>query len=116
MRFNIRIRRGTSSEWANKNPVLGSGEPGLETDTGRFKIGTGINSWSSLPYYITEEQILEQIETAVEAFFEANGDTGSKIGNLADLTTNEKETIVGAINEVNTPSPILVSLYTDAKE
>ena len=38
---DVRLRRGASSAWANTNPVLGAGEPGLETDTGRLKFGDG---------------------------------------------------------------------------
>jgi len=44
----IQFRRGTAAEWAAANPVLAPGEPGLETDTGRFKVGNGIATWSAL--------------------------------------------------------------------
>ena len=33
----IQLRRGTAAEWSAANPVLASGEIGLETDTGLFK-------------------------------------------------------------------------------
>jgi hypothetical protein len=42
------VRRGTSSEWAAANPVLASGEPGLDTTLGVFKIGDGSTPWLSL--------------------------------------------------------------------
>ena len=44
----IRLRRGTSAEWASANPVLRSGEPGVDLDTGEFKIGDGVTQWSGL--------------------------------------------------------------------
>jgi hypothetical protein len=51
MSTKIKLRRGNNSQWnANGNTVLASGEPGLELDTGRLKIGNGVLSWSSLPY------------------------------------------------------------------
>ena len=37
----IKIRRDTASNWANVNPILASGEPGLETDTLALKYGDG---------------------------------------------------------------------------
>lgn len=51
----IQMRRGTASQWSNAaatigNGILYQGEVGYETDTGRFKIGDGSTSWSSLSY------------------------------------------------------------------
>jgi hypothetical protein len=46
----IQLRRDISVNWARVNPVLADGEPGHETDTGRFKIGDGKKSWKDLPY------------------------------------------------------------------
>jgi hypothetical protein len=44
------VRRGTASQWASQNPVLLSGEWGLETDTRRMKQGDGTTAWNSLTY------------------------------------------------------------------
>jgi hypothetical protein len=46
----IQVRRGAAATWTSANPVLSSGEPGFETDTGREKIGDGTSAWTSLPY------------------------------------------------------------------
>lgn len=46
----IRLRRGLAASWANINPVLASGEAGVELDTGQMKIGNGIDVWNNLPY------------------------------------------------------------------
>jgi hypothetical protein len=48
----IRPRRGTAIAWTTANPILKLGELGLETDTGKFKAGDGVNLWSVLPYTI----------------------------------------------------------------
>lgn len=45
------LRRGTSGPWQQANPVLASGEPGVETDTGNMKVGDGVTQWNSLPYF-----------------------------------------------------------------
>lgn len=36
--------------WADKNPILGSGEIGVESDTGLSKLGDGITTWNKLKY------------------------------------------------------------------
>ncbi|NIP26040.1 MAG: hypothetical protein GWN94_24885 [Phycisphaerae bacterium] len=46
----IRLRIDTSTNWTTSDPTLLKGEPGIESDTGRVKIGDGSNVWSSLSY------------------------------------------------------------------
>lgn len=43
-------RHDTSTNWTSVNPTLSQGEFGVETDTGKFKIGDGQKAWNSLPY------------------------------------------------------------------
>ena len=47
---NIKLRRALASEWEAVNPILLPGEPGVETDTFKLKIGNGILNWKDLPY------------------------------------------------------------------
>lgn len=47
---HIQVKRGTAAAWRTQNPVLASGEMGLETDTNFFKIGNGSTRYNSLPY------------------------------------------------------------------
>jgi len=46
----IQFRRDTAAAWTAANPVLASGELGLETDTSYYKIGNGSTAWTSLAY------------------------------------------------------------------
>jgi hypothetical protein len=46
----IQLRRGIASEWSSANPTLAEGELGVETDTGKFKLGNGSTQWNSLSY------------------------------------------------------------------
>jgi len=63
----IQLKRATAAQWTAANPVLYSGEIGLETDTNKFKIGNGATAFNSLPYF--------------------NGNlTGSSLNDLADVT------------------------------
>lgn len=52
MAQQITLRRGLSTEWSavGGSLVLGSGEPGFETNTGKLKIGNGTSVWNDLAY------------------------------------------------------------------
>ena len=53
----IQVRRDTAANWTSVNPTLAAGEMGFETDTGKFKIGTGSTAWTSLSYASSEATI-----------------------------------------------------------
>lgn len=46
----LQLRRDTAAAWTAANPVLLAGEPGVEVDTGKGKVGNGVNEWGALPY------------------------------------------------------------------
>ena len=50
MAVQILLRRGLASDWTTANPTLGAGEPGIETDTGKIKVGDGTTLWNALSY------------------------------------------------------------------
>ena len=41
MAAKIQLRRDTASVWTSVNPTLALGEPGVETDTYKVKVGDG---------------------------------------------------------------------------
>jgi len=43
-----------------------SGEPGVEIDTGKVKIGDGVASWSSLPYFLNETASAALIQAMID--------------------------------------------------
>ena len=55
MATRMQQRRGTAAQWISPNsgagPVLNAGEMGWESDTNKFKIGDGVNNWTSLDYF-----------------------------------------------------------------
>ena len=64
--INIQVRRDTAANWSTTgtttngnagNPILNSGEFGFETDTGKFKLGDGTNTWNLLTSYYTKTGI-----------------------------------------------------------
>lgn len=50
MAATIKLKRGTTAQWAAVNPILAEGEIGLDLDLDKFKIGDGATAWNSLPF------------------------------------------------------------------
>lgn len=51
----FQLRRATSSNWTSSNPILSAGEPGVEIDTNKLKIGDGVTRWNLLQYIAGSE-------------------------------------------------------------
>lgn len=89
MSAQILLRRGTAAAWVSANPLLLAGEPGVETDTLKFKIGNGVAQWVDLPYasgtvpegLATEDYVDNAIIDAVSAI-----SIPTDISELADAT------------------------------
>ncbi len=50
MAITIQFRRGTLPQWTAANPVLASGEPGIDLTNMLLKVGDGNRNWNNLPY------------------------------------------------------------------
>ena len=50
MTTRLQQRRDTAANWTSNNPTLAAGELGIETDTSKFKVGTGSATWTALAY------------------------------------------------------------------
>jgi hypothetical protein len=61
MATRIQLRRDTATNWTTNNPTLAEGEIGYETDTNKFKIGSGSTSWSGLEYFGVEVDLSEYL-------------------------------------------------------
>lgn len=94
-------RRGTAEQWTTANPVLAAGEIGFETDTSKFKIGDGVNTWDNLIYFASAEELSNIIDGAPDLLNTLNelaaaiGDdpaflttVATNLQNHADDTTN----------------------------
>ena len=55
MAVRFQLRRDTAANWTAANPTLALGEPGVETDTLKVKVGDGATAWNSLAYSITKD-------------------------------------------------------------
>ena len=79
----IQLRRDTSTNWTTNNPILASGELGIETDTNQVKIGNGIGNWDVLPYLASE------------------GGVTSVNGKQGDVVLDKSDIGLGAVNNTS---------------
>jgi len=96
----FRMRQDTEFNLQLRNRVYLEGEPVVSLAPGggmRMKIGDGIRAYNDLPFVLTP-----------------SGDIPS-IGDLDGLTTDAKDTLVDAINELNMSGVSLALLYDNAK-
>lgn len=108
-------RRDTAANWTSANPTLLAGELGYETDTGRWKIGTGSTAWTALGYTpwsqisypIVNADVSATAEIAVSKL--ANGTAnqvlvtdGTDVSWSDDLTIAGNLTVSGTTTTVNT--------------
>ena len=74
MPTKIQLRRDTAADWTSNNPTLSAGEFGWESDTNRFKIGTGSANWTSLEYADTLKSLGDMTITGSTISAPSNGD------------------------------------------
>jgi hypothetical protein len=91
VKTTIQHRRDTAAAWTTQ--LLAPGEVGLETDTGKFKVGTGAASaaWNTLPYAPAG---LSDTATSI-----SGGSTGAVLYQSASSTT-AKTLAIGAVGTV----------------
>jgi len=88
MTMQIQVRRDTAANWTGANPTLAAGELGLETDTGRMKMGDGSTAWNTLGYMIIQEPVAGDI---------IYGDATPKWAKLAKGDNDEVLTLVAGL-------------------
>jgi hypothetical protein len=97
MAQQIQLRNGTAAQWASANPTLAVGELGVETDTSRFKIGTGSTAWTSLTYV-----------SGIGSLPSQTSNSGKYL--TTDGTSVSWGTITGLTGITNSASPYLTAL------
>lgn len=108
----FKLRRGTLSEWASKNPVLQLGEPGFVTDLNKLKIGNGEDAWNDLPYLTGSGgggiSVLEHSLIIGEQYFDGSRDVIVPIYK-GDMTEEE---IIGLLESFQDNSVVTQGIST----
>jgi hypothetical protein len=88
VRSQIAPARNTSTNFTSNNPVLEDGRLGIETNTGRLKIGDGVTAWNSLGYFAPPAAVPVRYTAAV--FTSTNPVLGDGILGIETDTGNLK--------------------------
>ena len=102
----MKQRYDTAANWTGQNPTLLAGEIGIESDTKKWKVGTGATAWTSLAYAIGGTYPIVNADIAAGAAI-----AGSKI---VGATTS----VVGAVqlsDSTSTTSSVLAATPTAVK-
>ncbi len=59
----ILFRRDLAATWTSVNPILSAGEIGLESDTGKIKLGNGSTAWNGLLYFYGSFEGVEYVDS-----------------------------------------------------
>lgn len=86
----FRLRRGTAANLATVNEVLLDSEIGLESDTGKFKIGDGTTAWNSLGYYGADKATIAGAETFAVGAGTAQAITATFTPAITELVDGEQ--------------------------
>ena len=64
----IRLRRGTSAQWATSTIVLATAELGLDTTLNKLKVGNGMYTWPNLPFInVLPSELAELSQDAINS-------------------------------------------------
>ena len=101
LNIRIQLRNDTAEKWNTENPVLLKGEMGVETDTGKTKIGNGTAHWEDLKYSGVDEDtikgIIDKNRNAVEFIVANEGESDTQA--LARVITAPKKGDVGIVEQ-----------------
>jgi hypothetical protein len=84
----IKLRRDTSTNWTSVNPILSSGEGGLETDTNNLKYGNGTTHWNDLSYF---KDLTPYVKSNITFVVD---------GGISPITTGDKAWVRVPFNEI----------------
>lgn len=97
--IRVQHKRMTAREWADSSLVLLDGELGVESDTGKVKVGNGRDRFSALQYL-----------TGPKGDRGERGEQGPKgedgVLRFEDLTSQQRETLRGVQGPIGPEGPI----------
>ena len=76
----------TSTNWTNNNPILLLGEIGIESNTGKLKVGNGSSRWNVLGYIGITTEYIEANYVAKNTNVSASLITINQNSNLGNAT------------------------------
>jgi hypothetical protein len=92
----IQMRRGTSTQWNDADPILNEGEIGYNSTLGQIKIGDGTSQWSALTYLATESELNSSLANYIELTEKGAGDGVAELDSEKNVLTRASVIFEGA--------------------
>lgn len=97
MATRMQQRRGTALTWTTANPIMAPGELGFEVDTNKFKIGDGVNTWTTLEYFTPNgAAALEGLIDGAPGFLNTLNELAAAVGDDANFFSTVSSNITAA--------------------
>lgn len=107
---SIQFKAATENQWNTNNPVLASGEPGYESDTGRFKIGNGSN-WNSTNYTAVVPSGFVA-GTGISISLGPNGSTATITSTGSGVLSDQAKSLITTVfNNTGSSIPKMTAVY-----
>ena len=96
MAIRIQLRRDTAANWTSANPTLRAGEVGIETDTLKFKIGNGTQTWTQITTYanVTPSSLTSSLSDYILAADQGTAGGPAELDSNGDLIVPENSIIL----------------------
>jgi hypothetical protein len=108
----IRLRRGTSAQWAASTIVLAVAELGLDTTLNKLKVGNGVHTWTNLPYInVLPSELAELSQDAINSALVMGLHMSKTYDNNANTITIES-TLTNVDNTSDANKPISTATAT----
>jgi hypothetical protein len=112
--ITLKIKRGTTTEWANSTKILAPGELGLDTTLNKIKAGNGSSLWSALPFLsVIQSEITEIAQDAMDSaliagtgIFKNYNDNANTLTISVDNTIANKTYVDDAISGLGSTAAI----------
>ena len=106
MATRMQQRRGTAAQWISTNsgngPILNAGEIGWESDTNKFKMGDGTNTWLALDYFADINSTVNPAFGSSITFEGATADAYETVLQVTDPTADRTITLPNVTGTVIT--------------
>lgn len=108
----IRLRRGTSAQWAASTIVMAVAELGLDTTLNKLKAGNGVHTWNNLPYInVLPSEIEELSQDALNSAIVAGLHTSKTYDDVANIITIAS-TLTNVDNTSDANKPVSTATQT----
>jgi hypothetical protein len=96
MAIRIQLRRDTAANWTSANPTLRAGEVGIETDTLKFKIGNGTQTWTQITTYanVTPSSLTSSLSDYILAADQGTPGGPAELDSNGDLIIPENSIVL----------------------